>query len=94
MHPVTGLRSALFGRHAVGVLVLSMLMTNAPPPITLALLIGVLSILDTPTLAVTVRQLQPDFFVTNWRLHMRMQSGTTLTPVMKGLTFSCVVATL
>jgi len=93
MHLVTGLRSAPFGRHAAGASALSMLTMNVLPPTTPVQLTAALSTLGTLTLAVIVRQPQPDYFVTSWRLHMRRQSGTTLTPATRDLTSSCVVAT-
>jgi len=94
MNLVIGLRSALFGRLVVGALVLSMLMTIAPPLTLPATLAVALSTLGTPTLAVTVWQPQPNYFVTSWKLGMQRQSGITLILVTKGQTSSCMVATL
>jgi len=89
-----GSRNAPFGRRVVGVSALSTLTMSAPPPTTPVQLTVASSTLDTPILVAIVRRLWLDIFATNWRLHMPKQSGTTLTPVMKGLTFSCVAATL
>jgi len=65
MHPVTGLRSAPFGRHAAGASVLSTLTMSAPPPTIPVQLIVALSTLGTLTLAATVQQPQPDYFITS-----------------------------
>ena len=65
MYPVTGLRSAPFGRHAAGASVLSTLTTSVPPPITPAQLTAASFTLGTPILVAIVRQPRLDIFATN-----------------------------
>jgi len=92
------LKNAPFGRLAIGVLALNMLMTIAPPLTLPVQLTAALSTLNIPTLAVTVQQPQLDYSAMSWKscghTATRTQSGTMLTCAMKGPTSSCMVATL
>ena len=92
--PGMQLKSAPYGRLAGGASVLSTLTMSAPPPTTPAAPVAASSISGTPTSGAIAPPPRLDYFAMSWSWHMLMLSGTTLTPVTRDLTSSCVVATL
>ena len=94
MNPVMQSKNAHYGRPASGALAPSTLMMSAPPPTIPVAPIAASSTLDTPTSEATALPPRLVYSVMSWGWHTLTLSGITLTLVMKGLMFSCMVATL
>ena len=86
-------KNAPCGRPVDGALAPSTLITTAPLLITPTVPVAALSTLDTPTLGATALPPQLVYSTMSWSWHTLTLSGIMLTPAMRDLMSSCMVAT-